>query len=293
MRQVSIIDTFPFFQEYWKKFQGTPLETQVEGWAAEYMVQWPELLDKQLNDYSDQHVDWKKLSSQKIFPHISSRMPAMESAHQNIIDLFPSLCQQAFRKMDINIDMAGIVYVGIGCGAGWATTYQGKPAILFGLENCAECNWVGPVSISGLIAHEIGHLIQDTWRKQAGRVCSKGAWWQLFTEGFAQRCEHIILERDSWHEASNGKNEWVAWCTDKRAYLAGEFLRYAAEGKEIQPFFGSWYDIEGYSQCGCYLGHEAIRALEEAGMSMYGIAILEDPQRHLQKVLEKIAEENA
>ena len=293
MQQVSIIDTFPFFQKYWKKFQNAPLGTQVEGWAAEYMAQWPELLAKQLNDYSGQQVDWKKLSSQKIFPHINGRLPAMKTAHQNIIDLFPSICQQAYRKMDINIDIAGMVYVGIGCGGGWATTYQSKPAILFGFENIAECGWDGPDSISGLIAHEIGHLIQDAWRKQAGRLYGEGAWWQLFTEGFAQRFEHIIFERDSWHEAGNPKNEWIAWYTDKRAFLAGEFLRYVAEGKDIQPFFGSRYDMDGYSQCGYFLGHEAIRALEEAGMSMDEIAILEDPQRHLRKVLEKIAAENA
>lgn len=291
MQQNNIIDTFPVFLEFWKKIQNAPLATQIELWASEYMAQWPELLNKQLNDYASQHVDWKKLAGEKIFPYISTRLPAMEDAHKNIISLYPSLCQQAYQKIGFEIDTICVLYVGIGCGAGWATTYQDKPAILFGLENIAECGWSDSNSISGLIAHELGHVIHDALRRQMSMADGDGEWWQLFTEGFAQRCEHLILGQDTWHEAVNANNDWASWCYNKLAYLASEFLRYIAEGKDIRPFFGSWYNIDGYSQCGYFLGHEAIKELEVSGISIREIAILENPESHLRKILEKIAKE--
>lgn len=165
MPQNSIIDTFPVFLESWKKVQNAPLATQIEWWASEYMAQWSELLDKQLNDYASQQVDWKKLSGEKIFPYISARLPAMEDAHRNIISLYPTLCRQAYQKIGFEIDVTCVLYVGIGCGAGWVTIYQDKPAILFGLENIAECGWSNSNSISGLIAHELGHVIHDALRR--------------------------------------------------------------------------------------------------------------------------------
>lgn len=122
-------------------------------------------------------------------------------------------------------------------------------------------------------------------------VDGDGEWWQLFTEGFAQRCEHLILEQDTWHEVVNTNNDWISWCYNKQAYLAFEFLRFVAEEKDIRPFFGSWYNIDGYSQCGYFLGYEAVKELEMSGMSIREIAVLENPESYLRKILEKMAKE--
>ena len=139
MQQDNIVDTFPIFLEFWEKNQNAPLAVQIEGWATEYMAQWPELLEKQVADYSSQQEDWKKVAGEKIFPYLGTRLPAMEAARMNIVSLYPYLCGRAYRKIGLEIDAACVVYVGIGCGAGWVTTYQDKPAILFGPENIAEC----------------------------------------------------------------------------------------------------------------------------------------------------------
>jgi hypothetical protein len=253
------------------------------------MAKWPELLEKQINDYASQQVDWRQIASERIFPFINARLVAMREAKKNITATFITIYNQAFEKLGFEQDLVCVIYVGIGCGAGWVTTYENKPAILFGLENIAECHWSDIHSITGLIAHEIGHVIQATWRAQGGKPDEDGAWWQLFTEGFAQRCEHLILEEETWHEAGNSDDNWVSWCYDKKAYLAFEFLRYVAEGKDIRPFFGSWYDIDGHSQCGYFLGHEAIKDLQSKGMSIREIGTLDHPERHLREILQHYA----
>lgn len=291
MQQVSIIDTFPDFLEFWKNIQDAPILTQIEYWASEYMAKWPELLEKQMNDYASQQVNWRQIASERIFPFINARLVAMQEAHQNILSTCVIICNQTFEKFSFKPDMVCLIYVGIGCGAGWVTTYENKPAILFGLENIAECHWSNINSITGLIAHELGHVIHATWRTQAGKPDENGAWWQLFTEGFAQRCEHLILEQDTWPEKVNANNDWVSWCYSNQAYLASEFLRCVVDGKDIKPFFGSWYNIDGYSQCGYFLGHQAIKELDASGMSIREIGILEDPENRLRGILEKFAKD--
>ena len=289
MQQDNLVDTFPAFLVFWKKNEDAPLSVQIDGWATEYMAQWPELLEKQLTDYSGQQEDWKKLAGEKIFPYISTRLPAMEVARKNILLLYPYLCSQAYQKIGLELDATCVLYVGIGCGAGWVTTYQEKSAILFGLENIAECGWSDSNSIVGLISHELGHVIQNTLRTQASLAEGDGEWWQLFSEGFAQRCEHLILGQNTWHQAVNGTNDWVSWCSNNQAYLASEFLQSVVQGKDIRPFFGSWHNIDGYSQCGYFLGHEVIKELELSGMGIREIAILEKPESHLRPILEGLA----
>lgn len=288
MSQHYILDTFPAFLAFWKKAQNTHLSTQIELWETEYMAQWVELLEKQLDDYSSQQVDWKQIASEKIFPYIDARLPAMKEARKNIVSLYPTLFGQARQELGFETDITCVIYVGIGCGAGWVTTYQDKSAILFGLENIAECGWSDINSITGLIAHELGHVVHEILRQQAklGDI-EDGVWWQLFSEGFAQRCEHLILGQNTWHEAKDASSNWLTWCENNEAYLASEFLRFVDEGKDIRPFFGSWHNIDGYSQCGYFLGHEALKELELAGMNIQEIGRLENPEVLLRKILKQ------
>lgn len=48
------------------------------------------------------------------------------------------ICTKASKKIGLDFSITLVIYVGIGCGAGWATTYNRQPAILLGLENIAE-----------------------------------------------------------------------------------------------------------------------------------------------------------
>jgi hypothetical protein len=186
-------------------------------------------------------------------------------------------------------DTVFVIHVGIGCGAGWVTSYQGNTAILFGLENIAECGWSEPPALTGLVAHEIGHLAHFHWRARHGMPLGSGPWWQIYEEGFAQRCEHLILGADSWHMNGAREGDWLAWCQANKRWLSAEFLRVAGEGGSVRPFFGSWYDIQGQSQTGYYLGHELMRELESS-LEIREIALLDGDDPRLQASLLKLAE---
>lgn len=121
----------------------------------------------------------------------------------------------------------------------------------------------------------------------------QGGWWQLYTEGFAQRCEHLILGRDSWHEAKDESAGWLEWCQNNQAHLAAEFLLTVQTGKDLRPFFGSWFDIQGHSQTGYFLGHQAILALEARGYMMKEIAVIEQPQKIFQEILRELANDKS
>lgn len=283
----TFVDIFPAFVDFWQQVQHLSLDEQIERWSTGFMSHSPELFEKQIADYAEQNVDWRTIAAEKIFPFLSERKPAMHEAHRNLLAVCPTIYQQAESKLGFTSSVTFVIHVGLGCGAGWVTSYQNSPAIWFGLENVAECGWSDRESIAGLIAHEFGHVIHEQWRTQSGESLEDGAWWQLYAEGFAQRCEEIINEGGAPHEAVNDEDqEWLTWCQTHRAELATEFLRAVDAGEAVQKFFGSWYDIEGHSQCGYFLGYEIIRQLETR-FSLKEIAELNDIEEHFKFELRK------
>lgn len=284
------MDTFPAFLRYWKTVQGDPLEEQIKRWAAEYLSPWRELLELQIEDYRSQQIDWREIARKKIFPFLEEQLPAMQDAHQNLLELAPPLYRRTQKVLGFNMQASFIIYVGIGCGAGWVTTYQNTPAILFGLENIAGLGWSSQDPISGLIAHESGHLAHRAIRTEAGKAMGSGAWWQLYEEGFAQYCEPLILGLEHWHQAHDNP-DWLAWCRENESGLAAAFLQTVQEGDTVRPFFGSWFDIQGKSAAGYYLGYRVIQELKKR-IPLKELACLENPHVQLQPVLEVLAKEN-
>jgi hypothetical protein len=289
MSKSKIIDTFPAFLAFWDTFRSEPLDAQIEGWSTDYMALWPELLEKQVDSYASEGLDWRQIARERVFPFLNDRLPAMRAAHENLRGACEGVFSAAQKALGFEFDVVFVIYVGIGCGAGWGTRFQDSPSVLFGLENIVECGWSQPPSITGLVAHEIGHLVHDHWRARHDRAAETGPWWQLYQEGFAQRCEHIVLGADTWHMVSDvyGK-DWLAWCQEHEGWLAAEFVRRVDQGESVRPFFGSWYDIGGRKQCGYFLGHELIRRFQ-VGMSLEEIALLDNADEWLRRELEKRA----
>ena len=109
--------------------------------------------------------------------------------------------------METNVTL--VICVGIGCGAGWVTKYAGGPAILFGLENIAECGWSASKAIAGLMAHEIGHLLHNQIRWQKRLTSESGPWGQLYCEGFVQYCESLLPAEIRWHQVLGEDENWL------------------------------------------------------------------------------------
>jgi len=275
MPQLQIIDIFPPFLDFWQETRHKPLAVQLDEWAAIYMAPWSELLNKQLDDYAELEVDWRIIAAEHVFPYLDQRLPAMKSIHSQLPDICAAAHNHAQEKLGLNCDLVTLFYVGIGCGAGWVTTYEDKPAILFGLENIAEEGWMKSSTLGGFVAHELGHVAHFHWREQANLADGSGAWWQLYTEGFAQWVEHLLLGRPTWHMQDEQKKDWLGWCQENRSWLAAEFIRSVNTDESTRPFFGSWYDIQGYKQTGYFLGHELIQLLA-ADYSLHEIALIDD-----------------
>lgn len=276
MMDLRIVDTFPEFLSFWKRVQEQPPEAQVQAWQVDYMSRWPELLTDQIEDYRSQGLDWRQIAVEKVFPHLPERLDAMQAAHTNLLNICLPLFAQAQQAFGLNTPAVFVIYVGIGCGAGWVTTQFDTPAILFGLENIAESGWSGAEAIRCLVAHEIGHLVHHHWRDQARKPIGSGPLWQLYEEGFAQYIESTLVGSTTWHQTlgENG-GDWLAWCQSNQAWLAAEFLRRVDSGESVRPFFGSWFDLRGKHETGYFLGYEFVKILANA-LPLENVALLED-----------------
>jgi hypothetical protein len=137
----------------------------------------------------------------------------------------------------------------------------------------------------------MGHLGHYQWRFEYGAAIGSGPLWQLYSEGFAQWCEHSILGEESWHmNYDRGGQQWIQRCPEHRSWLAKEYLRYLDEERSTQPFFGSWLDIQDWSYTGYFLGHELIKRLL-AKMSIEDTALLIPQENLLTIELSYIAQE--
>ena len=202
---IKIIDTYPEFQSYWDRAQHWDIEKQIHAWREVYLSQWPELLKKQVADYDSQDLDWRQIARERVFPNLAGSLASVELAHQNLLKLSKSIFLKVQQVYKFDEDLIIIIYVGIGCGAGWVTSYQGAPAILFGLENIAECGWSGHQAISGLIAHELGHVIHDQTRLNNLKDTQNGPLWQLIQGRFCPILGRIDSGRRELAPANGGR----------------------------------------------------------------------------------------
>lgn len=286
MRNCHITDTFPDFLSFWQQAEHKSTDAQIAEWQSRYMAKYPELLEKQIACYSEENIDWQQIARQKIFPSLAQRLGAMKVARENLLTLLEPIYSKTRETLDFERSVYFVLYVGVGCGAGWATTFHNLPAALFGLENIAECGWTGSSSLTGLAAHELGHLIHLSWRKEAGMPQGSGPFWQLYSEGFAQLCEHIICGKDSWHMLSGINDpDWLGWCQRNKCYLAAHFLEIADTSQTVRPFFGHWFDIKGRKQCGHFLGHELIKVLQTS-KNIREVALLDNVDQLCRTILQ-------
>lgn len=228
----------------------------------------------QRKSYEDYSLTWKEVAKKKVLPYLEERYPLMVEARKNLLKYIPIIYDKAVKKLNIDFPISFVLHVGIG-SAGWAHFYDGKRAVLLGLEMIAEENWVDEKSIKGLVAHEIGHHYHLNLRENNDLERGESSFWDLYEEGIAQRCEHIVLDKNSWH-MKNIADDWLDYCKDNNDKLAKKYLDWIEKDKNTNEFFGNWYDIDGYSMVGYYLGHEVIKYLEKSyGLDEISIFSLE------------------
>ncbi len=272
MEKIEILDTWQDFSNYWGQACSKNIDEQITLWRTLYMKKYPELVSKLLQSYEEDRLNWDEITK-KIFPSLPRCFPLMQRARDNILRLYLAIYSKAAENLKLDFNIIFVIYVGIGCGAGWATKYGGRPAVLLGLENIVEEKWHTQQKLKGLISHEIGHLAHMNWRNEwrIFEEAEKDPMFQFYSEGFAQRCEHVILGNETWHFAQDQK--WLSWCKRHKSWLAKKFLKRIKKQASVKDFFGSWFNIQGRKQTGYFLGHEFVRELEKT-YSLREIALL-------------------
>jgi len=234
-------------------------------------------LRKQVENYEEMNINWRE-TARRILRLIPQRLPLMQEARDNVLQICEPTYLRAMERLGIEFDMTFVIYVDIRCGAGWATTYNKQPSVLLGLENIAAEKWHTKNKLQGLLYHELGHLTHMKWRQEwkTFEKAEQNPLFQLYSEGFAQRCEHVILGRETWHMKTGGR--WLDWCEQHKGWLANEFLARLQKHASVNDFFGSWFSIQGKKQTGYFLGHAFICNLEKTH-DLKEIALLDPKKR--------------
>lgn len=133
----QILDTYQDFLAYWMHARFKGIDEQIELWQSYYMKKYSELLEKQVFSYEVEKLNWREIAK-KIFSMLPHRFELMRKARDNILATYESICAKASKRLGLDFNVIFVIYVGVGCGAGWATTYKRQPAVLMGLENIAE-----------------------------------------------------------------------------------------------------------------------------------------------------------
>ena len=265
---ILLIDTYPHIKKI--SFSSNDI---VQKWINEYMKNYPQLLELQIRCHNNDISILKAMAS-KLLKYSIRREEEITKAWRNIYPAIPVVTERA-QKIFTNLPnkIYIIIYVGSGCGAGWATEYNGEYAILLGLEMIVYHNWTSHEDIEGLVAHELCHIIHMYLRNMNAREFEKleeQPCFLLYSEGFAMKCEHILTNR-MWRIAD--KNDWVDYCVKNKDVLAKEYLESFEKGLSTIKFWSSWQGIDGYTQTGYYLGYEFIEYLmREYSLSLEEIA---------------------
>ena len=241
---MKIINTCDIIKTF---FSGSFDKTVWRKYAGEISKELPFKCENDAKDY-----DFKKdvlpvletaLNEEKIDFVSKNFQIVVDTLNANLSKLFDA-------EPDINI----ILYLGLCNGAGWATTIGGKNTVLLGVEKIIELDWGDETNMRALILHEIGHL----WHKMNGRLYlpdftkRRKAIQQLYQEGVAMVCEHILCGDDEFYHQD--KDGWLDWCRKNEAEIKKEYLRRLDAKESVQDFFGDWCSYNGYSDVGYYLG---------------------------------------
>lgn len=170
-----------------------------------------------------------------------------------------NLCKSVSVLFNDEPDVDIILYLGLCNGAGWATTLDGKGAVLLGIEKIAELNWCDIPSMQTLIYHEMGHIWHKTYGNLYFTVDSSGekSLLQLYQEGVAMVCEQTLCgDENFFHQNING---WLDWCIENENSIKKEYLKRIISNESTQDFFGDWCSYQGHSDVGYFLGCRFVR----------------------------------
>lgn len=186
--------------------------------------------------------------------------PLREIAHRSFRLVTDGLEQSILEKFGKSLDVDIVFYLGLCCGAGWATAVNGRRTILLGLEKIMELRWCSPDDMRGLVWHELGHVYQDQYgvlERRFDRAADQFL-WQLFTEGVAMVFEQTLADDAGYYHQD--KDGWRDWCEAHFDSIKADFDRDLGTMTSAgQRWFGDWVRYRGRGDVGYYLGCRFVR----------------------------------
>jgi len=274
--KIEFVDTFPFFQSLFHNLSALTIDEKISLWHKKYISKFPELKEKVISEYEINGYDWEKIAKEMVFHRVEEDFSKMVKAHENILKLHFSIEKEIFDKLKVFLDIKRVLYIGLGNGAGWVDYYEGKRAILYGLEKIAELGWHSEEHLKSLISHELGHvfhfqLIQrETFPENIEKNAFNEGIWHLYSEGFAQSFSYYILGNNY---DSRGE-KWLLACEDKYSELKKLYLTSLGNNeKGTKDFFGDWFKVLGLGDTGYFLGWKFVEGLRKR-YSFQEIALL-------------------
>jgi hypothetical protein len=271
---INIIDTFKDFKSCFEGNLKLSVQEKIDLWKTSYINKYPELEQKLINDYESMGINWREYAEKNVFTRTEKDFNKMLAAYENIISTLDVINKKASDMLNMDFDINIVLYSGLLNSAGWVDKYQGKRAILYGIDKIAELNWHDQDKIEPLLAHELCHVIhfelrgEDSLTEDVENTKYNQGIWNLYEEGFAQYFENVLTGK----EIDSRGEEWVNECSEKEVELKREYLK-ALNNTEIgtREFFGDWFKVLGISDAGYYLGSKFIEGLHDQ-YNIYDIA---------------------
>ncbi len=120
----------------------------------------------------------------------------ISEAHESFLYAINGLDKKITDKTGTELQVQLVFYMGLCNGAGWATTLNGNPAVLLGIEKIVELDWCDKDAMTALIYHELGHI----WHGSIGVLHRETPTmrykyvWQLLQEGIAMYFEQLLKD---------------------------------------------------------------------------------------------------
>jgi hypothetical protein len=264
---IKIIDTFMYFEECFKDNLDISIEDKINLWEKCYISKYPELEKKLKEDYESSGYRWRDIASTMVFNRTMEDFHKMQEAYGNILSIINGINEKVEKVFGLTLDINIVLYAGLCNSAGWVDFYDGKRAVLFGIDKIAELNWYPFEKLEPLIAHELCHVIhfelsgEDDLSASIERNNYNKGIWRIYEEGFAQFYQNKLLQ----NEFDCRGMEWTLKCGENKDKLKKLYLEALNDNETgTRHFFGDWFEVLGISDAGYFLGAEFVRKLEKS-----------------------------
>lgn len=262
---INVIDAFGEFKNILEKNLNKSTEDKLQLWIKYYEKNYPELKEKCTCDYEKDGYSWKEVAANKVFNRVAEDFCFMIEAHENLLKVLKDIEERVIKVFHVEIDINIVLYSSLGHAAGWVDEYEGKRAIIFGIDKIAELRWQTTDQLDSLVCHELSHVVHYYIRnevipKWAEENKYNNGIWNIYEEGFAQFFQHKL----SYAKVDSRGEGWISICNENKDKLKKLYLEALKNDERgTNDFFGDWFQVLGISDAGYFLGAELIKGLSE------------------------------